>query len=258
MHNAFVCIERVSKSYQDNQKSQAPMLVLDDISIDVNKGEFVTIFGPNGCGKTTLLKIVAGLLEQDSGKVLINQQSPLEAKLGYVFQNYPESLLPWKRAIDNIAFPLELKGKAKEERRKKAQELLDFLGLHIPTNNYPYQLSGGQQQMAVIARSLVHDPDVLLMDEPFSALNFQTRLFMQDKIQEIWSKTKITLLFISHEIDEAIYMADRVIVLSDKPTHVAKSLAVPLPRPRTRDMTLCQTFIELKKEILQIMKDVIG
>jgi len=258
MKNAFVCIEGVRKSYPNNQKDKTPQLVLDDISIDVKKGEFVTIFGPNGCGKTTLLNIAAGLIKQDAGRVSINQKSPLKAIFGYVFQNYPESLLPWKRTIDNIAFPLELKGKDKEERRKKVRGLLDFLGLHIPINNYPYQLSGGQQQMAVIARSLIHDPDVLLMDEPFSALNFQTRLYMQDKIQEIWSKTKVTLLFVSHEIEEAIYMADRVIVLTDKPTHVAKSLIVPFPRPRTRDMTLCQTFIELKKEIFKMMEGVIG
>lgn len=258
MQKSFLHVESIRLSYPNNQKDQSPLLVLDGVSMDVEKGEFVTIFGPNGCGKTTFLNIIAGLIKQDEGKILINQRSPLQTKLGYVFQNYPESLLPWKRTIDNIAFPLELKGKPTKERRNKAKKLLDFLGLHIPINNYPYQLSGGQQQMAVIARSLINDPDVLLMDEPFSSLNFQTRLYMQDKIQEIWSKTKVTLVFVSHEIDEAIYMADRVIVLTDKPTQVAKQFIVQLSRPRTRNMTLSSKFIELKKEILELMKGVIG
>ncbi len=257
MEDAFLSVRQVTKSYPSTQTGTAPLCVLDDISMNINKGEFVTIFGPNGCGKTTVLNVISGLMEQDKGTVLINQRPPTEASIGYVFQNYTESLLPWKKSIDNIAFPLELRGMRRHERREKSSELLSRLGLSIPTNHYPYQLSGGQQQMLVIARALIHNPDVLLMDEPFSALNFQTRLYMQDKLQEIWSKTKITLLFVSHDIEEAIYLADRVLVLTDKPCKIAKSFEVNLPRPRTRAMTFNQDFLELKKETLKLVRAVV-
>jgi len=253
MLKPYVCIEKIGKSYLENHKIKNQLVVLDGIDINIRKGEFVSIFGPNGCGKTTLLNIIAGLISQDSGRVTINGKAPQEAHIGYVFQNYPQSLLPWKKTIDNIAFPLELQGIDRTGRRKMAKDLVDSLALDIPLDSFPYQLSGGQQQMAVIARSLISNPDILLMDEPFSALNFQTRLYMQDKIQEIWDKTKITLIFVSHEIEEAIYTADRVIVFTNKPTHVANVFEPELKRPRTRDVTLSKDFLDLKKDILSLM-----
>lgn len=246
----FLNIDSLYKSYKAIRNGPTSIPALANLSLSLQQGEFVSIFGPNGCGKTTLLNIVAGIVNPDSGEVTIDSKHPQNARVGYVVQRYPESLYPWLKAIDNIAFPLELQGIRKKDRRGITRDLLKTLDLRIPENAYPYELSGGQKQLVAIARALLYEPDILLMDEPFSALDYSTRAYMQMKIQEIWTKTGITFLFVSHEIEEAIYMADRVVVLSSIPARVLVDLEVPLTRPRKRDAVLNPVFLDVKRQIL--------
>lgn len=234
---------------QDGQTSSLP--VIEGMDLDVADGEFVSFFGPNGCGKTTFLTILAGLLHSDAGSVAVNSSTAEQARLGIIFQNYRESLYPWLRNIDNVAFPLDLHGVGKHERRERARRLLDMLGLHIPLEGYPYQLSGGQQQLLAIARALVFNADVLLMDEPFASLDYSTRFSVRDLVQDIWLKTKTTTLFVSHSIEEAIYLADRLILLSKRPMRVVEEIRIPLPRPRTARMVEHEEFYRIQAHALE-------
>lgn len=246
----FLNIDSLCKSYKVIRNESTNIPVLSNLSLSLKQGELVSIFGPNGCGKTTLLNIVAGIVDPDSGEVTIDGKHPQNSRVGYVLQRYPESLYPWLRAIDNIAFPLELQGIKKKERRGLTRDLIKMLDLQIPENAYPYELSGGQKQLVAIARALIYKPDILLMDEPFSALDFSTRTYMQMKIQDIWTRTGITFIFVSHEIEEAILMADRVVVLSSIPSRVLVDLEVSLPRPRKRNAVLNTAFLDVKRQIL--------
>lgn len=215
---SFIAIEKLSKCYLDTSVSDGQKQeVLADFSFSVEQHEFITIFGPNACGKTTLLNSIAGLTPIDSGFIKINGKSSQQTKIGYVFQNFQLSFLPWRRNIDNIAFPLELQGVEKEERREKVKEFLAAIEIELPLFTYPYQLSGGQQQLLAITRALIFEPQVLLLDEPFNQLDYQTRITMQDTLLRIWQKTKTTILFISHDLDEAIVLGDKIIFLSKRP-----------------------------------------
>ena len=178
--------------------------------------------------------------------------------MGYVFQDFRGTLFPWKRAIDNISYSLELKGVPRRERRLAAADLLAVFGIDIPTFNYPYQLSGGQQQLVSIARALMNKPSFLLLDEPFSALDYETRFFMQQKVLEIWRQTSTTVLFISHELDEAIYLADRVVFLTRRPARILEILDIGLPRPRTPEMMEGQDFFRLRSRGLRIFRDALA
>ena len=188
---ASVRLRNLRKSFPGSADGQlAPLEVLGGIDLDVDKGEFVSFFGPNGCGKTTFLTVLAGLQPADDGTVAINSAGPEQAHVGFIFQNYRESLYPWLRNLDNVAFPLELQGVGRSERREKARQLLDLLGLNIPLDGYPYQLSGGQQQLLSIARALIFNADVLVMDEPFASLDYSTRFSVRDRVQEIGSRPR--------------------------------------------------------------------
>lgn len=232
--------------------------VIDNISLIVNKGEFVSIFGPNGCGKTTLLNIIAGLLEMDQGKISIDDKPLHKARIGYIFQNYRDSLFPWLKNIDNLAFPLELQGVPKKKRQKIATEFMDKLGLEIPLNTYPYQLSGGQQQLLAIVRALLFNPDVLLMDEPFGSLDYTTRYYIRDRLLDLWDRTKVTILLVSHDIDEAIYLADRVTLLSKRPAKIVEILDANFQRPRNASLLERDEFFVLKAKALHIFKEALN
>jgi NitT/TauT family transport system ATP-binding protein len=253
-----ILVSNLYKSFPKDTKSPSYLTVIEDITLEVNHGEFVTIFGPNGCGKTTFLNILAGLLPQDKGEVLIQGKNPGLGKTGYVFQNFAETLFPWRKNIDNIAFPLELKGIPRAERYKNVVELEKHLSIKIDDDSYPYKLSSGQQQLVTIARAIISQPDILLMDEPFNALDFQTRTAMEDKILEIWEKTKITILFISHDIDEAIYLADRVIFFTKMPARIAEIVEVKLPRPRNQQMLASKEFFDLRSKAIEIFRKVMS
>jgi NitT/TauT family transport system ATP-binding protein len=207
---------------------------LRDINLEVSDKEFVCFIGPSGCGKTTFLRIIAGLDQPTSGEVLLDGvaiRSP-DPERGMVFQEY--SLFPWRTILDNIAFGLEIKGVPKAERHDIARRYLELVGLGAFERNYPYELSGGMRQRVAIARALANDPKVLLMDEPFGSIDAQTRNVLQGELLKIWQKDRKTVLFITHSIDEAVYLADRVVVLSARPGQIRSIIEIDLKRPRIR------------------------
>ena len=244
----MIKFEHVSKKFFQ-EKSQIE--VLEKIDFSLKEGEFVTLFGPNGCGKTTLLNIACGLEKADSGKITINNKDPEHSKTGFVFQNYNESLFPWRTALENIEFALEIQGVSKKERIKKAEELLNKVGLLQHKDKYFYELSGGMKQLVAICRAIAYQPDILLMDEPFSSLDYSTTRKMEMELLEIWQERKITTLFISHDIDEAIILADRVVVLSPRPARIKEIIEINLPRPRKLEMITSDEFFTIRNKALQ-------
>ena len=245
-----VVAENLSKSYSRNDRThRSRVQVLENLNLSVEKGEFVTLFGANGCGKTTLLKIIAGLETFDTGKLEMNGRALGEVNTGFIFQNYMDSLLPWRRVIDNIALPLCLRGLEKKEARVKVEALLGNLKIELPLNAFPYQLSAGQQQMVAIARALAHKAEILLLDEPFSSLDFQARISIQQELLRIWRNTRMSVLFVSHEIEEAIFLADRLILLAGHPAKVKEVIEISLPRPRNHQLLDSSDFVRLRAEV---------
>lgn len=244
-------LKSVSKAFANDEGRHA---VLEDFSVEVLNQEFLSIFGPNGCGKSTLVHLIAGIIEPDAGSIEFASGQAGRA-VGIVFQNYENSLLPWRTCLDNISLPLEANGDlSKRQRREAALSLLEELGLRLPLTHYPYQMSGGQKQLTCIARAIIHRPSILLLDEPFASLDYQTRIDMQDKLQTIWAKARITTIFVSHEIDEAIFLADRLLLLTVRPARVAASFDIPLPRPRGFQSLASSPFVDLRAKILQLFR----
>jgi len=243
----MISVRSISKEFK---KSSGTTRVIDGIDLEINNGEFVTVFGPNGSGKTTLLNLISGIDEPTFGAVLIDNKNPKDAKVGFVFQNYNESLFPWRTVIENIIFPLEVAKMDEEKRVKIAEHLLNGVGLLHSKDKHVYDLSGGQRQLISICRAIAYNPDILIMDEPFSALDYSTTRKMELELLDIWQEKKITTLFVSHDIDEAIFLADRVVVLSPRPATIKKIFEVKLSRPRTLDMLSSPEFTELRNAIL--------
>jgi NitT/TauT family transport system ATP-binding protein len=228
---ALLEIKNVCKLFQVNGQV---MEALRDINLSIRDHEFVCFIGPSGCGKTTLLRIIAGLEDPSSGSVyldgdLIKGPGP---ERGMVFQEY--SLFPWRTVIDNIAFGLELKGVHKKERLERSNQYLNMVGLERFSERYPHELSGGMKQRVAIARALVNDPKALLMDEPFGALDAQTRNIMQSELLRIWVEERNTVVFVTHSVDEAIYLADRIVIMSARPGRIKDVIAIDIARPRIR------------------------
>jgi NitT/TauT family transport system ATP-binding protein len=213
-------------------------------------GKFISVFGPNGCGKSTLINMISGLVPMDAGEVLYDGQSIRDTKISYVFQNYREALFPWLRAIDNIHYPLKVSGLGRKERNLRIEKLLADFDVPFDLHARPYTLSGGQQQTVSILRALVTDPEVLFLDEPFSALDYEMTLFMRERLQKIFMKLKTTTLLVSHDLEEAIQLADQVVLLTRRPTRVAEIVPVDLPWPRDLDMMTEQKFVSLKRHCL--------
>jgi len=229
-----LAIEDVSHSFK--RKHADPLPVLQQIRVQVMPGEVVALVGPSGCGKTTLFRILAGLISPDQGGVLVGNKEVRgpDAELGFVFQN--DRLMPWKTVRQNVAFGLRARGVSKGSAHAKADEMIELVGLRGFGDSLPHQLSGGMRQRVNIARSLALEPKVLLMDEPFSALDAQTREIMQEELMSIWQRAGSTVLFITHQIDEAVFLADKVVVMRARPGRIATSLDIDLPRPRTLDV----------------------
>ena len=225
---------------------------LENISFSVPTGHFTVVVGPSGCGKTSLLMMLAGLRAQTRGTILCHGRpiaDPDPQRVGVIFQE--ASLYPWLTALDNIEFPLSLRGAPKEERRRRAEAMLELVGLHGFGERFPHELSGGMKQRVSIARGLVQDPPVLLMDEPFAALDEQTRMTMGHELLRIWSTTSKTVVFITHSLTEAVYLADEVLVMSARPGRIIDRIQVTLPRPRSYDMMATDVFGKLRDRIWQ-------
>ncbi|WP_102225065.1 ABC transporter ATP-binding protein [Acidimangrovimonas sediminis] len=236
-------------------KRKPAVLALDNVSLTVEDNQFSVIVGPSGCGKSTLLRLVAGLQEQTSGTMLLDGQ-PIEgpsAERGMVFQSY--TLFPWLTVRDNVMFGPKLKGLGAKEAGRIADDLLDSVGLAQFAASYPKELSGGMRQRVALARALANDPKILLMDEPFGALDSQTRQLMQELLLDIWQKHRKTVLFITHDIDEAIFLGDVVHVMSARPGRFKESLPVDIPRPRTMEALTSEAFMGLKRRILGLMHE---
>jgi NitT/TauT family transport system ATP-binding protein len=240
---AYVTIRGLSKRFQGTT-------IYDDFSIDLPMGKFISVFGPNGCGKSTFINMISGLMPMDAGEVLYDGQTIRDTRISYVFQNYREALFPWMRAIDNIRYPLKVMGVDRKERHRRVEKLLADFDVPFDLNAYPYTLSGGQQQTVSILRALVTEPEVLFLDEPFSALDYEMTLFMRERLQHIFMKLKTTMLLVSHDLEEAIQLADQVVLLTRRPTRVAEIVPVDLPWPRDLDVTTGEEFINLKRHCL--------
>jgi NitT/TauT family transport system ATP-binding protein len=243
----FISIRGLSKSFNQS-------VIYDRFDLDLPQGEFISIFGPNGCGKSTLINMISGLLPIDAGQVLFDGQTIEETRLSYVFQNYRDALFPWLRAIDNIHYPLKLLGLSRRERNLRVEQLLADFSVKIDLNAYPYMLSGGQQQTVSILRALVTNPEVLFLDEPFSALDYEMTLFMREQLQRIFMKTKTTTLFVSHDLEEAVQLANRVLLLTRRPTRVADFVEIDLPWPRNTESVINARFVELKSHCLEVFQ----
>ncbi|HRS93020.1 MAG TPA: ABC transporter ATP-binding protein [Methanolinea sp.] len=225
-------LDSISKSFSLADGSIVD--ALSGISLAVADSEFVSVLGPSGCGKTTLLRIIAGLETPTSGTIALDGEriAGPSPRMAMIFQEY--SLYPWRTVIDNIEFGLEIRGMTREERKKRAIEYLDLVGLRDFAGRFPYELSGGMRQRVAVARALAIDPAILLMDEPFGALDAQTRNRLQRELLDIWEKTRKTVLFVTHSVDEAVYLSDRIVVLTPRPGRIREIVPIGLPRPRER------------------------
>jgi ABC-type nitrate/sulfonate/bicarbonate transport system ATPase subunit len=237
-----------------SSNGEASVVALDGVDLTIQTQEFVCLLGPSGCGKTTLLKAIMGLLTLDSGEVLIEGQavSAPGVDRAMVFQNF--ALLPWADVLTNIAFGLELRGVDKAERQQKALELLEAIGLRGFEHHYPRQLSGGMQQRVGLARALAVDPNILLMDEPFGAVDAQTRRLLQEDFLALLERKRKTVVFVTHSTDEAVRLGSRVILLTPRPGRIQEAIEVNLPRPRPPDIEKNPQFIELKEYLWQQLR----
>lgn len=225
-------IENIDKTFMNNRREHK---VLENINLSVDQGEFISLLGPSGCGKTTLLTIIGGFQKSDRGSVLLDGKNVEKPGIdrAFIFQNY--ALFPWKTIKENVLFPMKQQKVPKEEREKRLESLLEMCGLKGKENMYPHQLSGGMKQRVAIIRALACDPEVLLMDEPLGAVDFKMRQNLQEELENIWTKNKITAVMVTHDVDEAVYMSDRVIVMSRNKGQILEDLKIDLQRPRNRE-----------------------
>jgi sulfonate transport system ATP-binding protein len=223
------------------------------IDLEVSPGELVSVLGPSGCGKSTIIGAVAGFTRVSSGSLDVDGKAVVAPgpDRGVVFQQH--TLFPWKTVLENVAFGLKMQGIDKQERARAAREILAHVGLSEFSAHYPHQLSGGMQQRVNLARVLVNRPRVILMDEPFCSLDAQTRLQMQQMLLQLWHEFHMTVVFVTHDVDEAVFLSDRVVVLSRRPGTVKAELPIDLPRPRTRELLTCADFTQLKRQALDVL-----
>ena len=248
-------ISQLSKTFAGARADEARVSVLEGVSFSIPKNQFVCLLGGSGCGKTTLIKIVAGLIEPDAGDIKIEGRAVKGsgADCSLVFQNY--GLLPWRSVLGNVELGLEIRGVARAQRRRVCREYIDRVGLTGFENHYPHQISGGMQQRVGLARALSKHPKILLMDEPFAAVDMQTREKLQEELLGIWWGNKTTVLFVTHSIEEAVYLGDRVMVMSARPGRIIADITTELPRPRTdSDVKSSARFAEVQRSVRAALK----
>jgi NitT/TauT family transport system ATP-binding protein len=245
-------VRGVTKTFRQGKAKVIP--VLRDLSLDVGDLEFVAIIGPSGCGKSTFLRILDGLIPCDAGSIFLDgrEVTGTGQGRGMVFQTF--DLFPWRTALENVEFGLEIQQVPKAERREVSRHYIELVGLSGFEHSYPYQLSGGMQQRVGIARALAVRPEILLMDEPFGSLDVQTRDLLQDELLRIWEQEQKTVVFITHSIEEAIYLADRVIVFTPRPAQVERVIPVPFGRPRREELKTSVPFLDLRRQIWELLK----
>jgi NitT/TauT family transport system ATP-binding protein len=250
-------LERITCAFASRERAEERYTAVRDTTIKVAAGEFVSVVGPTGCGKSTLLNVAAGLLQPSSGSVVVLGEAlaGINRRAGYMFQT--ESLMPWRSALNNVLAGLEFAGVDRDEAERRAREWLGRVGLSGFETRFPHELSGGMRKRVALAQMLILDPQLLLMDEPFSALDVQTRQLMENELLDLWSANRKSVLFITHDLEEAIALSDRVIVLSAGPAaHPIGEFAIDLPRPRdVNEIRLTPRFVELHSKIWHAMKD---
>lgn len=249
-HAGSIALSQVEVHFGDGRQA---VRALDNIDLRIAPGEFVSVLGPSGCGKSTILSAIAGFMAVSAGEVRVDAQriAAPGPDRGVVFQQH--TLFPWKTVLNNVEFGLKMRGVPRAERRETAREILGHVGLSEFLDHYPHQLSGGMQQRVALARVLVNRPRVLLMDEPFCALDAQTRLQMQQMLLALWHELHMTVVFVTHDVDEAVFLSDRVIVLTPRPARIKREIAVRLPRPRTPEVLTSPEFTQLKRETLSLL-----
>jgi NitT/TauT family transport system ATP-binding protein len=250
-------LDHVTCTFAARGASQPPYTAVKDVTLAIGDGEFVSVVGPTGCGKSTLLNVAAGLLRPSGGEVRVEGAAlqGVNRRAGYMFQS--EALMPWRSALDNVIAGLSFRGVGRDEARRRGNEWLERVGLSGFADRYPHQLSGGMRKRVSLAQMLILDPRILLMDEPFSALDIQTRQLMENELLELWGADRKSVVFITHDLEEAISLSDRVVVLSAGPaTHPIGEFAIDLPRPRdVAEIRMTPRFIELHDRIWHAMKD---
>ncbi len=229
------------------------MLIIDDISLELKENEFVTLIGPSGCGKSTIFNMISGLIHIDSGKVLIDGKecTGKTGKLSYMYQK--DLLLPWQKIIDNVALPLRIRGYNRKDSHQRVKKYFKLFGLEGFEYKYPHQLSGGMRQRAALMRTYMNSKDIILLDEPLGGLDAITRFKMQNWLLGVLEKLQVSILFITHDIEEAIFLSDRIYVLSNRPAKIKKEIVVDLPKPRNREIITSKKFNEIEKGILGIL-----
>ena len=250
-----ITIRNLSVDYVSEERRERHTAI-EGLSLDILENEFLCVAGPSGCGKSTLISAIAGFIRPRAGTLLMDGRTILEpgADRGVVFQEY--ALLPWRKVIDNVALGLKLRGVPKAERHRIAERYLALTNLTEAAEKYPHELSGGMKQRVAVARTLANTPQVMLMDEPFAAVDAQTRMTLQEELVRIWEQSQVTVLFVTHSVDEAVFLGDRVVVLSPRPAHVKDTVEVSIPRSRRTWglMNADPDFIGLRDRVLQLVR----
>jgi NitT/TauT family transport system ATP-binding protein len=244
MENSIV-INNLNKSYNG-------INIFSNFNLNIRRGKIIAFFGSNGCGKSTLFNILAGTVKKDSGEITLDGNNKFN--FSYMFQNFQESLLPWRSNYQNLALPLQIQGISKENIKNKILNIYNKYNFNINLNSYPYELSGGQKQFLLFLRSIITNPETILLDEPFSALDYENSFLLSNKLQEYYLSEKPTILVITHDIEEAVYLADEIVVLSHRPTKVLGIVSNPLPYPRTTDILKSEEFHKIKTKVLKIFQ----
>jgi NitT/TauT family transport system ATP-binding protein len=253
-----IAVRAVSKIFPAGNRQGTEVLALDGVSLDIADQEIVCLVGPSGCGKSTLLNMLAGFDAPTRGEVRVGDAEIREAGPDRIVVFQTPALFPWMTVRDNIAFGPRKRGVPAARCREDAERFMRAMGLDDFGGHYPYQLSGGMRQRVQIASALVNRPDVLLMDEPFVALDFQTRLGMQELLLQIWDEFHPTILFITHDVEEAVFLADRLYVMTRRPGRIKEEIAVPFPKPRTFDIVTTPTFVSIKERVLYLIREELG